>query len=107
MASFISRILSAFSGGSSEKAQPGPMAEPQVYEGLTIHATPLREGNQYRLAGRIEKTVGEETFVRTFIRADIFASPDDALDCTFRKARQIIDQNRASLFADGETSRSV
>lgn len=107
MASFISRIFSAFSGGSPDKTQVGPTAEPQIYEGLTIHATPMREGSQYRLAGRIEKTVGDEILERTFIRADIFTSPEDALDCTFRKGRQIIDQNRGSLFADGEKSKPV
>ena len=72
-----------------------------------IFATPLREGNQLRLAGRIEKEVGGEVLVRNFIRADVFTSMDEAVDCTFRKARQIIDQNGPSLFADGEKSRSA
>ncbi len=73
----------------------------------TIRATPMREGAQYRIAGTIEKTVDGAVLKRTFIRADVFASEQDVLDATFRKARQIIDQNGASLFSDGAASRQV
>lgn len=107
MASFISKILSAFSGGSADKPASGPSAPAQTHGDCTIHATPIREGNQYRLAGRIEKTVGDELLTRNFIRADIFPSPDDALEATFRKARQIIDQSGPTLFSDGEKTRQV
>ncbi|WP_029620182.1 HlyU family transcriptional regulator [Pseudorhizobium marinum] len=107
MASFLSGILSIFSGGSRAEAPAAPAAEPQTHGDCLIFATPLREGNQLRLAGRIEKEVGGEVLVRNFIRADVFTSMDEAVDCTFRKARQIIDQNGPSLFADGEKSRSA
>ncbi|MBU1315003.1 MAG: transcriptional activator HlyU [Alphaproteobacteria bacterium] len=107
MASFLSGILSIFSGGSRAVAPAAPAAEPQTHGDCMIFATPLREGNQLRLAGRIEKEVGGEVLVRNFIRADVFTSMDEAVDCTFRKARQIIDQNGPSLFADGEKSRSA
>ncbi len=107
MASFFSSILSVFSGSPKTKAPEAPGAEPQVYSDCTIHAAPIREGNQYRLAGRIEKVLDGETLERVFIRADIFSSADDALEFTFRKARQIIDQNGSSLFSDGAKTRSV
>lgn len=107
MASILSNILSVFTGGSKGSAPSAPDAEPQAYQDCLIHASPIREGSQYRLAGRIEKQVDGETLERSFIRADIFTSLDDALECTFRKARQIIDQNGASLFSDGEKSRPV
>ena len=107
MASFLSGILSIFSGGPKAEAPAAPAAEPQTHGDCTIFATPIREGNQLRLAGRIEKHVDGEVLVRNFIRADVFTSMDEALDCTFRKARQIIDQNGPSLFADGEKSRSA
>ena len=45
--------------------------------------------------------------MRNFIRADVFTSSDDAVESTFRKAQQIIDQNGASLFGDGEKIRQV
>jgi hypothetical protein len=53
------------------------------------------------------KQVGDEVMVRNFIRADMFSSSDDAVECTIRKAQQIIDQHGSSLFADGEKSRQV
>jgi len=107
MASFLSGILSIFSGKSAGEASAAPAAEPRTHGDCVIFATPIREGNQLRLAGRIEKEVGGEVLVRHFIRADVFTSMDEALDCTFRKAGQIIDQNGPSLFSDGEKSRSA
>jgi hypothetical protein len=110
MASFLSSILSMFSGGTSkgdaDKAPAAPAAS-QSYNDCQIFAVPQREGSQFRLAGRIEKQVNGETLVRTFIRADVFSSVDDAVETTFRKAQQIIDQHGTSLFADGEPSRQV
>ena len=48
-----------------------------------------------------------ETLVRNFIRADVFTSVDDAVETTFRKAHQIIDQHGPALFGDGEKIRQV
>ncbi|MFW8585874.1 HlyU family transcriptional regulator [Rhizobium beringeri] len=108
MASFISNIFSMFSGGSKPATgSAGPSGEPQLYGDCTIYAEPRREGSQYRLAGRIEKKVGDEVLVRNFIRADLFTSSDDAIECTVRKAQQIIDQHGSSLFGDGEKLRQV
>lgn len=107
MSSFLSKIFSIFSGGAQTEALAAPEAEPQTYGDCTIFAAPIREGNQLRLAGRIEKEVEGEVLVRHFIRADVFTSMDEALDCTYRKARQIIDQNGASLFSDREKTRST
>ncbi|MGN7291425.1 HlyU family transcriptional regulator [Rhizobium sp. SAFR-030] len=106
MASIISKFLSMLSG-TGEKPTAGSAAkvDPQEHAGCTIYAEPIREGSQLRLAGRIEKDVGGQRLVRTFVRADMFTSMDDAVDCTFRKARQIIDQNGQSLFGDGVEER--
>ncbi|MCO5734007.1 HlyU family transcriptional regulator [Rhizobium sp. SSA_523] len=107
MTSLFSKIRSAFSGGGQSSAQPAAKAEPQEHAGCLIYAEPVREGSQLRLAGRIVKQVEGQELVRNFVRADMFTSMEDALDCTFRKGRQIIDQNGASLFADGVESRSA
>lgn len=112
MASFFSNIISIFTGGASQSGAEKSVgstvsAEPQMHGDCTIHATPQREGNQFRLMGRIEKDVNGETLVRNFIRADVFTSSDDAVESTFRKAQQIIDQNGPSLFGDGEKVRQV
>jgi hypothetical protein len=106
MASLFSKFFSMFSSGGAPVSQ-APAAEPQSHAGCTIYAEPMREGSQYRLAGRIEKQVEGKVMTRSFVRADMFTSMDDALECTFRKARQIIDQNGAALFADGVDNRSA
>ena len=107
MASFLSNIISMFSGGDKSEASPAPAAEPQIYGDCRIFAEPLREGNQFRLAGRIEKDVNGQVLTRSFVRADVFTSHDDAAEYAVRKAQQIIDQNGPSLFSDGEISRTA
>lgn len=104
--SLLSRIASIFGGAASATTVPAAV-EPQVYQDCQIFAEPIREGNQYRLAGRIVKTVDGAVLERSFIRADVFTSLEDAQSGAIRKAQQIIDQNGASLFADGEAKRSA
>lgn len=107
MASFFSNILSIFTGGGKSAEAPAKAAEPVSHGGCTIYPAPIREGSQFRLAGRIEKDVNGEKLVRNFVRADVFTSMDDAVEFTVKKAQQIIDQNGPSLFGDGEKERSA
>ena len=104
MASFFSKLFGR-GGGSAAPAQVAEDTE--AYNDLTLVAAPIPEGGQFRLAGRIEKQDGERLMTRSFIRADLFASREDTVASTFRKARQIADQHGASLFADGAESRQV
>jgi hypothetical protein len=106
MASIFSSLFSLFSG-NAKPAKAAREAEPVSYNDCRIFPAPIAEGSQFRLAGRIEKDVNGETLVRTFVRADMFSSMDDAVNFTVRKAEQIIDQNGASLFADGVKSRTA
>lgn len=107
MASFLNSLLSMFSGGDKAPAKAAPEAEPQLYADCRIFASPMREGSQFRLAGRIEKDIDGVTLTRSFVRADVFTTMEDAVEYTVRKAQQIIDQNGASLFSDGEISRTA
>lgn len=107
MASFLSNIFSLFSGSGKSAEPAGNSVEPVEHGGCLIYAAPIREGSQFRLAGRIEKEVNGDVLVREFVRADVFTSMDDAVEYTIKKAQQIIDQNGSSLFADGEKSRSA
>lgn len=104
MASFFAKLF-GISGGSPEKATSS--ARTETYADCLIKPAPMREGSQFRLAGSIEKIVDGETRVRSFIRADLFTSEQDAIDATLRKAHQIIDQNGPSLFSDAVSSRQV
>ncbi|AYD00826.1 HlyU family transcriptional regulator [Neorhizobium sp. NCHU2750] len=106
MASIFSSLFSTFSG-KDKPAKAAREIEPVAYKDCRIFPAPLAEGNQFRLAGRIEKDVNGETLVRNIIRADMFSSMEDAVTFTISKAEQVIDQNGASLFSDGEKSRSA
>ena len=100
MASIFSWFSSLFGGGKgTEKA--APREHEQMIEGFRVVATPIREGAQFRLAGRIEKEDAGEVMVRHFIRADVFTSEDDVVEASFRKAGQIISQSGKQMFADG------
>ena len=108
MASFFSKIGSLFSGGGNAAGQENEQAvQSIVHEDCIIFAEPVKEGTQYRLQGRIEKDVDGETMTRTFIRADLFASQDEAIEWSLKKGKQIIDQNGRSLFSDGEKHRTA
>lgn len=104
MASFFSKLFGLSGKPDTPAATP---EEKEIYNDLILIATPMAEGSQFRLAGRIEKHDGDVVLVRTFIRADLFSSRDDTVAAAFRKARQIADQHGASLFSDGEQTRSV
>lgn len=104
MASFFAKL---FGRGGDTAPPQATKEETEAYNDLLLVATPIREGAQFRLAGRIEKRDGERVLTRSFIRADLFASREDTVAVTFRKGKQIVDQNGASLFADGAESRQV
>lgn len=107
MAGFFSRLFGALSGGDSGSTVGGGKEQMQKIGEYAVYATPRKEGSQYRLAGRIEHEVNGETLVRNFVRADLFSTEDDTVETTFRKAKQIIEQHGAGLFADGAKERQV
>lgn len=99
MSSFLKKIF----GGKGEDA-PTASEEHQseTYKDCTITPTPMREGSQWRVAGRIVKVVGGETYERTFVRADLLGSQEECVTFSIRKAQQIIDQNPV-LFSGEKT----
>lgn len=105
MASFFSRLFGRNSGDPTPPAKV--QEESEAYNDLLLVATPIKEGSQYRLSGRIEKHDGDRLLSRRFIRADLFTSQDDTVAAAFRKARQIVDQTGPSLFSDGADDRQV
>ena len=102
MASFVSRLLKGLTGGSSGGGGPAERGEAVAYKDFVIHPAPVREGQQWRVAGVILKQSGDGELERTFTRADTVATRDEAETLSVGKARQIIDQRGADLFADGE-----
>jgi len=87
-------------GGAGAGAEAGAPAVTREAEhgGYLIRATPFKEGGQYQTAGVILKEVDGVVKEHRFIRADRFASLDDASEFSLAKGRQIIEQNEGRVF---------
>lgn len=85
--------------GSGDGQAAGPARGPAVeHEGYKIHPASRREGSQWLTVGVISKELAGEVKEHTFIRADMYASKEDADACAIRKARQIIKEQGDRLF---------
>jgi hypothetical protein len=97
--SWLSRL---FGGGSrTEDAvnAPAKVTAEIEHEGFTIRAEPYRaDGGQYQTAGTVLKEVDGETREHKFVRADRFASLDDATSFSLQKGRQIVDEQGERVF---------
>ena len=88
-----------FGGGSREASAPTPMGEIE-HGGFTIVAEPYRaENGQFQTAGRVWKVVDGTVREHRFVRADRFATAEDAAAFALSKGRQLVDQQGDSLFA--------
>ena len=94
--SFWKRLFGGAGGGGASGEEPA--GEPVEHNGFLIRATPFTEGGQYQTCGVISKEIDGEVKEHRFIRADRFASRDDAVDVTLRKARQLIDEQGERIF---------
>jgi hypothetical protein len=83
-------------GGGSEAA-PAPAAR-EDYNGYAIEAAPYSAEGQYQVAGMISKDIDGARKEHKFIRADRFASRDEAASFSVTKAKQIIDQSGDRIF---------
>jgi hypothetical protein len=90
---------SALFGGRSGRAESAKVADPVEYKGFMIRAAPYKnDGGQYQTAGVIEREIGGVRKEHRFIRADAYASYDDAVNFTLNKARQIVDLQGDRIF---------
>jgi hypothetical protein len=90
-------FFSALFGGG--KARPSAqVSDPVEYKGYVIRAAPYKNNGQYQTAGTIAREVGGVHKEHRFIRADIYASYEDAVNFTLNKARQIIDLQGERIF---------
>ena len=85
-------------GGGEGKAPATETGEAVEHEGYTIVPEPIREGGQYRTAGRIRREIDGETKEVRFIRADNTTDRQGAMDHSVRKGRQIVDEQGARIF---------
>jgi hypothetical protein len=96
MLSKLKEIISRLSGEGSA-APEAAMAEIE-YKGYLIRPTPYKNNGQYQTCGTIRKDTPEGMKEHKFIRADTYASLDDANAFAIMKAKQLIDQQGDRMF---------
>jgi hypothetical protein len=94
--SFLKRLFGL--GGETSSDQPAASTEPVEHKGFTIQATPFKSDGQYQTCALVTKEVDGEVKQHRLVRADRFASLDDAVDVSHRKARQMIDEQGDRIF---------
>lgn len=101
MASFLKSLSSLFGGGRESDGGPGtaaPKGDGEEYNGFIVRPAPYKEGGQYQTCGFVEKEVGGELKVHKFIRADRFASLNDAVQFSLTKGKQLVDEQGEGMF---------
>lgn len=83
--------------GGGETGPPKPVRE-EEHKGFLIQAAPYPEAGQFQVAGTISKGVGDERREHRFVRADRFATLDEAAEFAIMKGKQIVDQQGERVF---------
>jgi hypothetical protein len=94
--SFFSSLFGRGPAASSDTAAKA--AAPIEYKGYVICAAPYKTNGQYQTAGTIAREIDGVRKEHRFIRADAYASYDDAVTFTENKARQIVDLQGGRMF---------
>jgi hypothetical protein len=76
------------------------VSDPVEYKGYVIAAAPYKNNGHYQTAGVIARDIGGVRKEHRFIRADAYASYDDAVNFTLNKARQIVDLQGERMFEE-------
>jgi hypothetical protein len=80
------------------EADTAAAPQPVEYKGFIIRPEPFKNDGQYQTAGVIERDVGGARKQHRFIRADAFASYEDAVKFSVSKARQMVDLQGERMF---------
>jgi hypothetical protein len=100
MGSRLGKIFGGLFGAKGGDTASGESAEGIEYKGHMIHPAARREGSQWLTVGVIRRRVGDEVKEHRFIRADIYATKEDADAFSVTKAKQIIDEQGDGLFEE-------
>ena len=87
-----------FGGRAASAADTAKVLDPVEYKGYIIRAAPYKNDGAYQTAGVIERELDGVHKEHRFVRADAYASYDDAVTFTLNKARQIIDRQGDRMF---------
>ncbi len=91
---FLRNLFGAGAAGESRQ-EAGSTVD---YKGYTIRPASRRQGSQWLTVGVISKTFDDDVKEHQFIRADTYATKQDADACSILKAKQIIDEQGDKLF---------
>jgi hypothetical protein len=96
----MSFLKKFFGGGSTDTGgEAQPVAGKEIeHKGFTIRATPFKAEGQYQCCGLVIKEIDAGVKEHKFIRADRFASIDDAADIALRKGQQLVDEQGERIF---------
>jgi len=89
--SFLKKL---FGGGASKPAE----MPSEMHEGYIITPAPMSDGGQFRLCCEVRKEIDGEMKSHTLIRADMFASADQAAQASISKAKQMIKEQGERIF---------
>lgn len=92
--SFLKKLF-GLGSGNGETPAAGKSIE---HGGYLIRATPFQEGGQWLTCGIVSKEVGGVVREHRFIRADRFPSLEGAVEHSFVKGRQLVDQQGEQMF---------
>ncbi|MEL6436520.1 MAG: HlyU family transcriptional regulator, partial [Pseudomonadota bacterium] len=94
-------------GGGGDAKDEAPAEADETYKDVEIRAVPQSDGGQWRVGGTITKDVDGAKITRTFLRADLMNSREEAAIASVNKAKLIIDQNGAFLWKGDDLDRPV
>jgi hypothetical protein len=95
--SFLKRL---FGGGDKVADASAPAVARQVeHKGFVVSATPYKADGQYQTCGVVSKEIGGVLKEHKFIRADRFASLDDAVEVSLKKGIQLVDEQGDKVFS--------
>jgi hypothetical protein len=95
----LSRLKEVWTRLVAGGAREEPAAAVVEYKGYRIRPAPYWSKTHYQTAGSIEKDFPDGMKEHKFIRADTYASRDDAVAFSITKAKQLIDQQGDRMFS--------
>ncbi len=90
--SFLRKLF----GLSGETASP--QEQSIEHEGFVIRPAPIAEGGQFRLCAVISREFDGAVKEHRLVRADMFASRDEAAEASVRKAKLVIKEQGDRMF---------
>ena len=96
--SFLKSLFGLGGAGKDQAADTPRTIKSAEHEGFHIAAQPYAASGQFQVAGLISKEIAGIRREHKFVRADRFATLEEAAEFSLSKARQIIDQQGDRLF---------